>query len=314
MEVTDRWKKVLAFGSIYLLWGSTYLAIRYAIESFPPYGMMGVRSLIAGAVLFLWGRRQSTERLTLAHWRSAFVLGAFFFLGAHGFLAWAEKRIPSGVASLLVATIPGWLALYEIYVGRIRFTARLAVGLILGFLGVFLLTEPSKLLPGESMDLLAASAVLLGSVSWTAGTILSRHLPLPQSSILLSGMNLLGGGALLCAVSLVWGETLPSDVVSMRSIAGVLYLIVAGSIIGFVAYMWLLKVESASKVGTYAFVNPAIAVFLGWLGGGEALSGRILAATALMVTGVAILVTGKGESVARVRAAAAESGPLPVRR
>jgi drug/metabolite transporter (DMT)-like permease len=146
------------------------------------------------------------------------------------------------------------------------------------------------------MDLLAASAVLVGSMSWTTGTILSRRLPLPQSSILLSGMNLLGGGVLLCAVSLLWGETLPSDVVSMRSIAGVLYLIVAGSIIGFVAYMWLLKVETASKVGTYAFVNPAIAVFLGWLGGGEALSGRILGATALMVTGVAILVTGKEES------------------
>jgi drug/metabolite transporter (DMT)-like permease len=296
MTVTNRWRKLLAFSSIYLLWGSTYLAIRYAIESFPPYGMMGVRSLIAGAVLFVWGRRQSTEELTFAHWRSAFILGAFFFLGAHGFLAWAERRIPSGVASLLVATIPGWLALYEIYIGRIRFTSRLALGLILGFVGVLLLTDPSQLLPGESMDLLAASAVLVGSMSWTTGTLLSRRLPLPQNLILFSGMNLLGGGVLLCTVSLLWGETFPSQAISMRSIAGVLYLIVAGSVIGFVAYMWLLKVETASKVGTYAFVNPAIAVFLGWLGGGEALSGRILGATALMVTGVAILVTGKEES------------------
>jgi drug/metabolite transporter (DMT)-like permease len=288
-------KRILAFASIYFIWGSTYLAIRFAIESFAPFRMMGLRSLIAGSLLYLWGRRQSAERLSPAHWRSAFILGALFFLGGHGALAWGEKRIPSGVASLLVATIPIWLALFEISLGKLRFTSRLVLGLLLGFSGVLFLTEPAELIPGESMDSLAAVVVLLGSMSWATGTILSRRIPLPQSSILFSGMNLLAGGALLTLVGFAVRESPPSAEASLLSIASVAYLIVFGSIVGFVAYMWLLRVETASRVGTYAFVNPAIAVFVGWLGGGEALSGRILVATALMVSGVAILVTSKGE-------------------
>ncbi|HEY7698913.1 MAG TPA: EamA family transporter, partial [Vicinamibacteria bacterium] len=257
MDASHRTRRLLAFASIYLIWGSTYLAIRYGIASFPPYGMMGVRSLIAGSVLYLWGRRQSTERISSAHWRSAFVLGAFFFLGGHGSLAWAETRIPSGVASLLVATIPVWLALFEISAGKLRFTPRLVVGLLLGFGGVLFLTDPAELLPGESLDVAAAVIVLLSAMSWTIGTILSRRIPLPQSSILFSGMNLLAGGGLLVLASLAMGESAPSAGVSWLSLAAVAYLIVFGSIVGFVAYMWLLKVEAASKVGTYAFVNPA---------------------------------------------------------
>ncbi len=290
-----RWKRILAFASIYLVWGSTYLAIRYGIESFAPYWMMGLRSVIAGSVLYLWGRRQSGERLTFSHWRSAFLLGALFFLGGHGSLAWAEKRIPSGVASLLVATIPVWLALFEISLGKLRFSARLVAGLLLGFSGVLFLTEPAELLPGESMDVLGAVVVLLSSMSWALGTILSRRIPLPRSSILFSGMNLLAGGTLLLLVSFAAGETPPRAEVSLVSVLALAYLIVFGSIVGFVAYMWLLRVETPSKVGTYAFVNPGIAVFVGWLLGGEALSSRILVATALMVTGVAILVGSKGE-------------------
>jgi drug/metabolite transporter (DMT)-like permease len=194
-----------------------------------------------------------------------------------------------------VATIPVWLALFEISLGRIRFTPRLVVGLALGFGGVLFLTEPAELLPGESMDVLGTLVVLLSATSWAVGTIVSRRIPLPQSSILFSGMNLLAGGTLLLLVSFLSGETPPSAEISLRSVLAVSYLIVFGSIVGFVAYMWLLRVETASKVGTYAFVNPGIAVFLGWLAGGEALSGRILLATALMVSGVAILVTSKEE-------------------
>jgi len=293
IEDPNRWKRLLAFASIYLIWGSTYLAIRYGIESFAPYRMMGVRSVVAGSVLYLWGRRQSAEPLSLAHWRSAFLLGALFFLGGHGCLAWAETRIPSGVASLLVATIPVWLALFEISLGRIRLTPRLILGLALGFCGVLFLTEPAELMAGESLDLLGAVVVLLSATSWAAGTIASGRVARPQGGVLFAGMNLLAGGALLLLISYLSGETPPAAGVSLRSVAAVSYLIVFGSIVGFVAYMWLLRVETASKVGTYAFVNPGIAVFLGWLAGGEALSGRILLATALMVSGVAILVTSK---------------------
>jgi drug/metabolite transporter (DMT)-like permease len=309
MTVIDhRWKRVLAFGSIYIIWGSTYLAIRYGIESFPPYRMMGTRSLIAGAILYLWGRRQSAEPISWAQWRSAIIVGALFFLGGHGCLAWAEQRIPSGVASLLVATIPVWLALFEIASGRIRLTSRLVLGLALGFGGVLFLTEPSQLLPGASMDILGAGVVLASATCWAVGTIVSRKLPLPRSPILSSGMSLLGGGSLLLAVSYAARETPPSSGISALSLAAVVYLIVFGSIVGLVAYMWLLGVETASKVGTYAFVNPGIAVFLGWLAGGESLSGRILLATALMVSGVAILVTSKEEK-SRDRSPVARTDP-----
>jgi drug/metabolite transporter (DMT)-like permease len=292
-EERHRLKRVLAFAAIYVIWGSTYLAIRYGVESFAPYRMMGARSLVAGLVLYFWGRRQSSDSLTAAHWRSAFLLGALFFLVGHGSLAWAEKRIPSGVASLLVATIPVWLALFEVWLGRVRFRARLVLGLALGLAGVFILTEPARLLPGESMDVFAATVVVLSSMGWALGTIVSRRIPLPRSSILFSGMNLLAGGTLLLLVSVLAGETPPVAEPSWISIAAVLYLIVFGSIVGFVAYMWLLKTETASRVGTYAFVNPTIAVLLGWLGGGETLSARVLLSTAFMVSGVAILVTGK---------------------
>ncbi|MGH9321969.1 MAG: EamA family transporter [Vicinamibacteria bacterium] len=295
-ERAYRARLYLAFVAIYVVWGSTYLAIRYGIESFAPLRMMGVRSLIAGSILYGFGRLSSGEGLTAAQWRSALLLGTLFFVGGHGALAWGEKRIPSGVASLLVATIPVWLALMETTLGRGRLTPRLLLGLSLGFGGVVLLAEPGALLPGESIDLFAALVVLAGALSWALGTVVSRGLAAPKSAVLFSGASLLAGGGGLVLLSFLSGETAPPGEVSMKSVLAVLYLIVFGSIVGFVAYVWLLRVETASKVGTYAFVNPGIAVFLGWLGGGESLSARILLATVLMVAGVAIIVTQKAEN------------------
>jgi drug/metabolite transporter (DMT)-like permease len=286
---------LLAFGAIYLIWGSTFLAIRFGVESFAPFRMMGVRSIVAGMILVLWGRMQSKERLTRAHLRSAALLGTLFFVGRHGALAWATRRIPSGVASILVATIPVWLALLELALGRTRPGRRLVFGLALGIAGVALLAEPVDLLPGESVDRLASSVVVLGAMSWAVGSVLSGRLEVPKSSLLSSGTNLLAGGVLLVLLSWLSGEVAPGGEPSLRSLAAVAYLVVFGSIVGFAAYVWLLRVQPARVVGTYAFVNPVIAVFLGWLAGGEPLSARILVATALMVSGVALIVTDRSK-------------------
>ena len=202
---------LLAFGAIYLIWGSTYLAIRFGLESFAPFRMMGVRSIIAGAILILWGSFQSKERLTLAHVRSAALLGGLFFVVGHGALAWATRRIPSGVASILVATIPVWLALLELAFGRARLGGRLLFGLALDIGGVAFLAEPVELLPGESVDLLASSVVVLGAVSWAVGSVLSGRLEVPRSALLSSGANLLAGGILLVLLSVVSGEAGPAS-------------------------------------------------------------------------------------------------------
>jgi drug/metabolite transporter (DMT)-like permease len=282
-------RTLFAFAVIYVVWGSTYLAIRIAIETIPPFLMMGVRSLSAGLVLYAMGRFQSGERLTWNEWRWSLVLGALFFLGGHGALAWGELSIPSGVASLLVATIPVWIALAEVASGKALLTWRIVSGLALGLAGVGLLAEPGRLLPGESVDPLAAVVVVLGAMSWAFGTVLSRRAPSPKSWVLTSAGNLLAGGSLLVVASLLF-EAAPSGVPSLRSGLALGYLVVFGSVLGFGAYVWLLRIVPAWKVGTYAFVNPGIAVLIGFLAGGEPLSLRVGLATALMAGGVALLV------------------------
>lgn len=279
----------IAFAIIYLLWGSTYLAIRIAIETIPPFLMMGLRSLAAGVVLYVVGRWQSGERLSRVQWRWSVLLGALFFLGGHGALAWGELEIPSGVASLLVATIPAWIAVMEVASGRASLTGRIVLGLVLGLGGVALLAEPGKILPGESIRPLGALVVVAGALSWAVGTVLSRRAPSPKSWVLTSAGNLLAGGALLVLASVLF-ETAPASLPSLRSVFALVYLVVFGSIVGFGAYVWLLRIVPAWKVGTYAFVNPAIAVLLGFFAGGESLSIRVVVATSLMAVGVALLV------------------------
>ena len=278
-----------AFAVIYLVWGSTYLAIRIAIETIPPFLMMGLRSLLAGLVLYGVGRVQSGERLDRAEWGWSLVLGGLFFLGGHGALAWGELSIPSGVASLLVATIPVWIALAEVASRQAVLTWRIVSGLALGLTGVGLLAEPGKLLPGESVHPVGAVVVVGGAMSWALGTVLSRRNPSGKSWILTSGANLLAGGALLVVASLLF-ETLPAGYPSVGSTVALAYLVVFGSILGFGAFVWLLRTVPAWKVGTYAFVNPAVAVLVGFFAGGEPLSLRVALATALMGGGVALLV------------------------
>jgi drug/metabolite transporter (DMT)-like permease len=289
-------KIFIAFGAIYVIWGTTYLAIRFAIATIPPFLMMGCRFLSAGTVLFAWARFQGQANPGLRQWRTAALVGTMLFFGGHGALVWSEQVLSSGVASLIVATTPLWMILLSYFrspVGRIG--GHVILGLVFGFLGIALLLEPTKFFGGQPVDLAGAAVLIIGTISWCSGSIYSKYANLPKSTLLVSGMTMLCGGTAIVLVGLLTGESHTLSSVSALSLLSLFYLILFGSIIAFTAYIWLLKTVSPAKVSTYAFVNPVIAVFVGWVGGGEPLSPKILMATILMVAGVAAIVSRKSE-------------------
>jgi drug/metabolite transporter (DMT)-like permease len=284
---------VLAFAAIYVIWGSTYLAIRYAIETLPPLGMAGVRFLIAGAGLYAWlAWRGETTRVTLRHWKGAALLGGLFFLGGNGGVCWSETRVPSGLAALVIACVPLWIVLLDwIRPGGSRPGRWVLAGAAMGILGVALLVSPGTARGG--MDPLGALVLILGGGSWALGTVVSKHLPHPGNHLTSTAMQMFAGGVLLLLASAATGElgSVSFEHVSGRSALALLYLIFFGSLIGFSAYNWLLQAMPPATAGTYAFVNPGIAVLLGWAVAGEPVTGRILAAGALIVVAVALIVT-----------------------
>ncbi len=285
-------KLTAAYGAIYLIWGSTFLAIRYAIETVPPLLMMGSRALLAGTVLYAFARLRGGGRPSLRQWNSAAIAGSLLFLGGHGGLAWAEQRMMSGVAALIAATTPLWMILLLTLQERRRsLTGRVMLGLLLGFGGVVVLAKPGEALGGAPVDLVAMGVLLLGDVSWAAGSIYSRNGNFPRSPALTAGMNLLAGGASLLLVSLLSGEAGRLGSVSARSAFSILYLVIFGSIVAFAAYTWLLRVTSPARVSSHSFVNPVVAVLAGWAIGGEGLSARTVLASLAMVGGAAAIVT-----------------------
>lgn len=291
----SRARVVIAFAAIYLVWGSTYLAIRYAIETLPPFLMAGTRFLVAGSVMYAWARLRSAPAPRRPEWHGAALIGALLLLGGNGGVVWAETRIPSGLAALLVATVPLWMVLIEWWGGGARPTRRVVAGLVAGFAGLALLIGPADLLGGDAVDLLGTAAVLVGSLSWAFGSVISRRVALPSSPLLGTGMEMLAGGALLMLAGTIlgeWGRLDPAGA-SRQSLLGLLYLIVAGSWIGFTAYVWLLRHVEVSKVATYAYVNPVVAVLLGWAIAGERLTLRTLAATVVIVAGVVFITSGR---------------------
>jgi drug/metabolite transporter (DMT)-like permease len=284
-----RLKVWIALATIYVVWGSTFLAIAVAVRDLPPFLSMAIRHLAAGALVFAWVllRRRDREPLGWRQWRAAFVFGGGLFLVGHGGLAWAQQEVPSGIAALLVGTIPLWFAvLARIFLGE-RLGGRAFAGLVLGFAGLALLVDPSG---EEGAEPIGALVIVLGALGWVAGSIYSQRSPLPKDTLLGAAMGMLAGGALLAAVSAAVGEwdeaTLTTD-----AFLATAYLIVVGSLIGFSAYVWLLKTVSASTVSTYAYVNPVIAVFLGWAFNDEVISVRTLIAGAAIVVGVALMVS-----------------------
>jgi drug/metabolite transporter (DMT)-like permease len=275
-----------AFAAVYIIWGSTYLAIRFAVEVLPPFLMVGTRFLIAGFILYLWGRIGGAPRPDLSQWKSAAIVGLLMLVLANGLISWSEQRIPSGLAALLAATVPFWMVMLDWM--RPRGTApssRVVLGLIIGFVGVALLLQPWRSTEGETLDLLGAAMVMVAAFSWATGSLYSVHAKLPSSPILSMGMEMLSGGMIALVVGMLRGELAHIEVsaITARSLLALTYLIVFGSLVGFNAYMWLLRVCAPAWVSTYAFVNPVVAVFLGWALGGEPLTARTLMAASFIV-------------------------------
>jgi drug/metabolite transporter (DMT)-like permease len=285
-----------AFAAIYLIWGSTYLAIRYAVETFPPLLMMGVRHLSAGALLYGWTRWRGTPAPKLREWLHPALIGALLFLGGHGSLAWAEQRVPSGIAALLVATLPMWIVVLARMKGTERkLGARALVGLVLGFVGVAVLFGPDVLRHTGEVNLLGAFAVLVGTFIWAAGTIYMRSVKMPDSPVISSAIQMLAGGVALMIAATLSRETVGFHLgaVSGRSWWALAYLAIFGSIVAFTAYSWLHTVASPSRVATYAYVNPVVAVLLGWVLAREPMGVYTVLAMLIILAGVALVNAGQ---------------------
>jgi len=288
------WKTLLAFAIIYFVWGSTFLAIRVGVREVPPFLFAAMRFLAAGLVLYGWMMAQGERSPSRRQWMSAFLLGLLIFVFDYGLLFWAEQRVPSGIAAVMLATIPAFMAVSEIILLRTqRLTVRLALALLIGIGGVAVLMSRSLSLGGAPIDARGAAALIFASMSWSVASALSRKLPLPSSKVMSSGAQMLAGGVLLSISAAALGEfrRFHPQTVSRSAWLSLLYLIVAGSIVGFTAYVWLLHHESPTKVGTYAYVNPVVAVLVGYFLGGETLGLRTMLGTLFILISVVVITT-----------------------
>ena len=288
------WKTLLAFAIIYFVWGSTFLAIRVGVREVPPFLLAAMRFLVAGLVLYGWMIAQGERSPSGRQWMSAFLLALLIFVLDYGLLFWAEQRVPSGIAAVMMATIPVFMALSEIIFLRTqRVTARLALALLIGIGGVAVLMSHSLNLGGAPIDRAGAEALIIASMSWSVSSVLMRKLPLPPSKVMNSGAQMLAGGVLLALTAAALGEfrNFRPSTVSRGAWLSLLYLIVAGSIVAFTAYVWLIHHESPTKVGTYAYVNPVVAVLLGYFLGGETLGLRTILGTLFVLISVVVITT-----------------------
>jgi drug/metabolite transporter (DMT)-like permease len=307
-----RWQLVLAFAAVYLIWGSTYLAIRFAIETIPPFFMAGVRFLISGSILYGWARLKGAARPSRIYWKSAAIVGVLLLLGGNGGVVWAEQRVPSGVAALIVAIVPVWIALMEWkHPGGRRPGWQVTMGLAAGTLGLLLLASPGSAL-GARVDLIGAAVLVFATLSWATGSLKAKHSPLPDSPLLSTGMEMLAGGAALVLMGLATGEPahLNFAAMSQKSLLALTYLTTFGSLIGFTAYVWLLKVGSPTRAATYAYVNPVVAVFLGWALAGEPITPRTILAALVIVGGVVLITSARTKKTVPVPPAEPVSSPL----
>lgn len=291
-DAPSRGKVIAAFAAVYVIWGSTYLAILYAIETLPPFLMAGVRFIIAGALLFGWSVARSGRKPTRPEWTAAFIIGALLLLGGNGAVTWAEQTVPSGIVALLVAGTPCWMVLLDwLWQGAARPGPRTVIGLLLGFGGIGLLVGPAALTGEGSAYLIGAIVLTLGSLAWATGSIYSRNAPRPGGALLFTGMQMLAGGTLLVLAGTATGEWSRVDLanISLKSILAVAYLIVFGAIVGYSAYVWLLRASTPARVSTYAYVNPVVAVVLGWALAGEEFTLRMAVAAAIIIAGVALI-------------------------
>ena len=313
-----------ALGAVYLAWGGTYLAIRVAIETMPPLLMASARFLVAGALLYVWAVRRGDregDRPTARQWRAAAVIGVALLLGGNGFVVLAEQRVTSGITALLVATVALWMVVLARVVLRERARWLEWLGLVVGFGGLALMVWPVG--ATQDLDPIGIGMVMIASISWAAGSLYARRAPMPARPLVGVAMEMLAGGLALAIVGIARGELgdLHPERFSLESVMGLVYLIVLGSWVAFSAYVWLLRVARTSVVSTYAYVNPVVAVLLGWLILSEPVTLRTLVAGLVILAGVALIVTARssgpqdteeGEPAARPRPADEEDDRIPV--
>lgn len=292
---------IAAFAAVYILWGSTYLAIKFAIETLPTFLMAGTRFLTAGAILFVAARfMKDYERPTWAQWKTSFVVGTLLLLGGNGAVVLAEHYVSSSLAALLVATEPFWIVLLSwLWMKGARPNGKVALGLLIGFVGVYLLVggQGNGSMTSNSNQLFGTILIIIGTICWATGSLYGLRAPSAKSPVLASGMQMLCGGAVLFLVGTAAGEWTNFNIaaVSLNSWLGLAYLTIFGSIIAFTAYSWLLKNAEPSIVATYAYVNPVIAVFLGWLIAGETFTAQMLVGAGVIV-GSVVLITSHNDN------------------
>jgi drug/metabolite transporter (DMT)-like permease len=282
-----------AFAVVYIVWGSTYFAIRVAVESIPPFLMAGLRHLSVGLAFYPVFRRRSGEEPTLPQWRTAAITGCLLLFLGNGTVSWAERVVPSGIAALLVATVSLWMVLVDwLRPGGTRPPLRVMAGFVLGFAGMVLLVGPKHLGGSERVNPAGTLALLFASLAWALGSIYSKHHPMPASPLLGVAMQTLCGGSALCLVAIATGEVsgFHFSQISLRSWLALLYLVFFGSALGFSAYVYILRHSTATRVATYAFVNPVVALFLGWFLGAEPLSARTMLASAIILGAVLLVI------------------------
>ncbi len=314
LDSSFRTKQIAAFAAVYLIWGSTYLAILYAIETLPPWLMAGTRHLISGAVLYAWARWRGAAKPELRHWKPAAIIGALLLLCGNGSVVWAEQHIPSGLAALLIGTEPLWVViLMWLWPRGERPTFKVLGALVIGFCGAALLASPEAGATPSPYYLLASLAIIFACLTWAGGSLYARHASFPQSPVLTTGMQMLCGGAFLIPVGLLAGEgaQLQLAEVSVRSWLAFAYLIVFGSMVAFSAYSWLVRTTEPTMVATYAYVNPVVAVFLGWFLADEPFGLRTLIATILIVTSVVLTTLVQNQKARLARQSQQIAAPSP---
>jgi len=296
----------MAFAAVYVIWGSTYLAIRFGVETIPPFIMAGTRFAVAGVLLYAWARLRGAPAPASREWLPAAVIGLLLLFIANGGVTWAEQRVPSGIAALLAATVPLWIVILDWTIhGGARPRAGIVAGLAAGLVGVVLLVGPSQFLGPGHLDTVGIVVLLFASVSWAVGSLYSRKAILAASPLLATSMEMLSASAALYLLALCTGEfgSFHPGEVTLRSWLAVGYLASFGSIVGFSAYVWLLRVAHASRVATYAYVNPVIALVLGWAVAGEAFTPQMLIAAAVIVVGVVLIITSQSRERSPARGA-----------
>lgn len=310
----SKWTIAAALASIYFIWGSTYIGIRIAIETLPPFLMAGGRFVIAGGLLYAWTRSKGVPRPQRIHWRSAAIVGGLMLLGGNGGVTWAEQHVPSSFAALMIGAVPLWIVLLDWLVfGGLRPDRRMALGLITGLMGVGLLVGPASIAGGdEAVEPIGALALVGAAIAWATGSLYSRRATLPERPLMATGIEMLAGGAIMLAVGTASGEwsDVALDAVSLRSAVAFVYLSIIGSLVAFTAYIWLLRNTAPARAASYAYVNPVVAVFLGWLLADEAISPRMIVAAAVIIGSVVMITSYRPRRLPAPSAPA--SGPLSV--